>query len=75
MGQTLRAFQPTIKELQQVSQEFKSALETEVRSMHHDPARIRFFLVSFLTRPYHRLVWTSPRLLRRGRRGVTWTRL
>jgi hypothetical protein len=32
IGQTLRAFQPTIKELQQVSQEFKSALEQEVRA-------------------------------------------
>ncbi len=31
LGQTLRAFQPTIKELQQVSQEFKSALEQEAR--------------------------------------------
>ena len=31
LGQTLRAFQPTIKELQQVSQEFKTAIESEVR--------------------------------------------
>ena len=32
LGQTLRAFQPTIKELQQVSQDFKSALDQEVRA-------------------------------------------
>ena len=32
LGQTLRAFQPTIKELQQVSQDFKSALDQEVSS-------------------------------------------
>jgi hypothetical protein len=31
LGQTLRAFQPTIRELQQVSQDFKSALDQEVR--------------------------------------------
>ena len=30
LGQTLRAFQPTIRELQQVSQDFKSALDQEV---------------------------------------------
>jgi TatA/E family protein of Tat protein translocase len=30
LGQTLRQFQPTIRELQSVSQEFKSALETEI---------------------------------------------
>lgn len=33
VGQTLRAFQPTIKELQQVSQDFKSALDQEVSSL------------------------------------------
>ena len=31
LGQTLRAFQPTIRELQQVSQDFKSALDQEAR--------------------------------------------
>ena len=30
LGQALRAFQPTIKELQEVSQEFKSTLESEI---------------------------------------------
>ncbi|CAA6673333.1 unnamed protein product [Spirodela intermedia] len=30
LGQTLRAFQPTIKELQEVSREFKSTLEREI---------------------------------------------
>jgi Sec-independent protein translocase protein TatA len=33
LGQTLRAFQPTIRELQQVSQDFKSALDQEVRAL------------------------------------------
>ena len=32
LGQTLRAFQPTIRELQQVSQDFKLALDQEVRA-------------------------------------------
>ena len=31
LGQTLKAFQPTIRELQSVSQEFQSALKDEAR--------------------------------------------
>jgi hypothetical protein len=30
LGNSLRAFQPTIRELQQVSKEFKSTLEQEI---------------------------------------------
>ena len=33
LGQTLRAFQPTIRELQQVSQDFKTALDQEVQRL------------------------------------------
>ncbi|CAO2821195.1 unnamed protein product [Amaranthus hypochondriacus] len=40
LGKTLRAFQPTIKELQEVSREFKSTLEREI-SLDDDPIQAR----------------------------------
>lgn len=44
LGKTLREFQPTIKELQEVSQEFKSTLEKEIglddiRDSYQSPLR------------------------------------
>uniref|UniRef100_A0A7C9D7L3 Sec-independent protein translocase protein TATB, chloroplastic n=1 Tax=Opuntia streptacantha TaxID=393608 RepID=A0A7C9D7L3_OPUST len=39
LGKTLRAFQPTIRELQEVSREFKSTLEREI-SLDDDPRSV-----------------------------------
>jgi Sec-independent protein translocase protein TatA len=69
LGQTLRAFQPTIKELQQVSQDFKSALDQEVSTSE---ARVQ--QERGADDPSRRLGSTSPsRLSRPLVLVLTWT--
>jgi Sec-independent protein translocase protein TatA len=69
LGQTLRAFQPTIKELQQVSQDFKSALDQEVSMLKLACSRS-----AGADDPLRRLGSTSPSRLSRPRVLVlTWT--